>query len=41
MHNTLIDLRGKSGREMYRKDYMAVSPMKRAAEGDIYDVTFF
>ncbi len=35
MHNTRLDLRGKSGRQIQKIDLMAVSAVKRAAEGEI------
>ncbi len=35
MHNTRLDLRGKSGRHIQKIDLMAVSAVKRAAEGEI------
>jgi hypothetical protein len=35
MHNTRLDLRGKKGRQIQEKDLMAVSSVKRAAEGEI------
>jgi hypothetical protein len=41
INNTPIDLRGKSGRQIFRENYLAVSLMKRAAEGEIYNVTLF
>ena len=41
MHNTRLDLRGKNGRQIQKIDLMAVSMVKRAAEGEIYNVTLF
>ena len=35
MHNTRLDLRGKSGRQGFRENYLVVSGVKRAAEGEI------
>ncbi len=35
MYSTYLDLRGKSGRQIQKIDLMAVSAMKRAAEGEI------
>ena len=35
MHNTRLDLRGESGRQIQKIDLMAVSTVKRAAEGEI------
>jgi hypothetical protein len=39
--NTYMGLPGKSGRPNRKKDLMAVSLVKRAEEGDLYDVTSF
>ncbi len=35
MHNTRLDLRGISGRQIQKIDLVAVSRVKRAAEGEI------
>ncbi len=37
----ISDLRGKSGRQIEKIDLMAVSAVKRATEGEIYNVTLF
>ena len=41
MHIANSDLRGKGGRQIQKIDLMAVSLAKRAAEGEIYNVTLF
>jgi hypothetical protein len=41
INNTPIDLRGMHGRQIEKIDLMAVSLVKRAAEGEIYNVTLF
>jgi hypothetical protein len=40
-HKAVLKLQGKNARHIQEKDYMAVSPMKRAAEGETYNVTIF
>jgi hypothetical protein len=35
MRNIRLDLRGKNGRQIFRENYLAVSAVKRAAEGEI------
>jgi hypothetical protein len=35
MHNTRLGLRGESGRQIFRENYLVVSAVKRAAEGEI------
>jgi len=35
INNTPLDLRGKSGRKICKRNYLAVSAVKRAAEGEI------
>ena len=39
--NTYMDLPGKEDRQIKAKDLMAVLLVKRAEEGDIYNVTLF
>ena len=39
--NIYMDLPGKAGRQIEAKDLSAVSLVKRAEEGDIYNVTSF
>ena len=41
MHNTRLELQGKNGRQIQKIDLMAVSTVKRAAEGEIYNATLF
>ncbi len=41
MHIANSYLREKNGRQIQKIDLMAVSTVKRAAEGEIYNVTFF
>jgi hypothetical protein len=41
MHSTRLDLRGENGRQIQKIDLMVVSAVKRAAEGEIYNVTLF
>jgi hypothetical protein len=41
LHITRLGLREMFGRQGFRENYLVVSGVKRAAEGEIYNVTLF